>query len=59
MLQLLNASQGQGPPEEAVNFMLAVIKGIEPRDQIEAMLAAQMAAVHITAMTFPTSDPPD
>ena len=32
--------------------MLAVITGIEPRDQIEAMLAAQMAAVHMASMTF-------
>jgi hypothetical protein len=32
--------------------MLAVVKGIEPRDQIEAMLAAQMAAVHNATMTF-------
>ena len=32
--------------------MLSVIKGIEPRDQIEAMLAAQMAAVHLATMTF-------
>jgi hypothetical protein len=32
--------------------MLAVVKGIEPRDQIEAMLAAQMAAVHMASMTF-------
>jgi hypothetical protein len=32
--------------------MLSVIKGIEPRDQIEAMLAAQMAAVHMASMTF-------
>jgi hypothetical protein len=38
--------------EEEVNFMLAVIKGIKPKDQLEAMLAAQMAAVHITAMKF-------
>jgi len=52
MLQLVNASKGEGPPEKAVNFMLAVIKGIEPRDQIEAMLAAQMAAVHMASMTF-------
>ena len=36
----------------ASNFMLAVIKGIEPRDQVEAMLAAQMAAVHNATMTF-------
>jgi hypothetical protein len=51
-LQLVNASKGQGPSEKAVNFMLAVIKGIEPRDEIEAMLAAQMAAVHMASMTF-------
>ena len=31
--------------------MLAVVKGIEPRDQIEAMLAAQMGAVHNATMT--------
>jgi hypothetical protein len=29
-----------------------VVKGIEPRDQIEAMVAAQMAAVHNATMTF-------
>jgi hypothetical protein len=32
--------------------MLSVVKGIEPRDEIEAMLAAQMAAVHMASMTF-------
>ena len=32
--------------------MLSVIKGVQPRDQIEAMLAAQMAAVHMATMTF-------
>ena len=35
-----------------VNFMLSVVKGIKPRDQLEAMLAAQMAAVHMATMTF-------
>jgi hypothetical protein len=52
MLQLVNAGQGPRPSENAVDFMLAVIKGVEPRDQIEAMLAAQMAAVHMASMTF-------
>ena len=28
------------------------MNGIEPRDEIEAMLAAQMAAVHMATMTF-------
>jgi hypothetical protein len=51
--QLINAgSQGPAPDESGMNFMLAVIKGIDPRDQIEAMLAAQMAAVHMASMTF-------
>jgi hypothetical protein len=32
--------------------MLSVVKSIEPKDEIEAMLAAQMAAVHMASMTF-------
>jgi hypothetical protein len=32
------------------NFALSVIRGIEPRDQLEAMLGAQMAAVHMATM---------
>jgi hypothetical protein len=36
--------------ERQLNFMLSVVKGINPRDQIEAMLAAQMAATHAATM---------
>jgi hypothetical protein len=51
--QLANASaHGQNTDERGLNFMLSVIKGIEARDQLEAMLAAQMAAVHVASMTF-------
>jgi hypothetical protein len=51
--QLVNAgSQGPKADEQGINFMLAVVKGIESRDQVEAMLAAQMAAVHMATMTF-------
>ena len=51
--QLANASRrGQDIDEHGLNFMLSVIKGIEARDQLEAMLAAQMAAVHVASMTF-------
>lgn len=32
--------------------MLSVVDGIEPRDEVEAMLAVQMAAVHLATMTF-------
>jgi hypothetical protein len=53
MNQLANASaHGQDIDERGLNFMLSVIKGIEPRDQLEAMFAAQMAAVHVATMTF-------
>jgi hypothetical protein len=51
--QLINVgSQGPAVEEKGTNFMLSVVKGIGPRDQIEAMLAAQMAAVHVATMTF-------
>jgi hypothetical protein len=41
-----------GEPDERENaFILSVVKGIRPRDQLEAMLAAQMAAVHMRCMT--------
>src|SRR6516164_625658 len=50
--QLANASAHGQDIERGLNFMLSVIKGIEPRDQLEAMLAAQMAAVHVATMTF-------
>jgi hypothetical protein len=51
--QMVNAStQGQTPDERALNFMLAVIRAVEPKDELEAVLAAQMAAVHMATMTF-------
>ena len=53
LAQLANAAT-KGPiiDERQLNFMLAMVTGIEPRDQLEAMLAAQMAAVHNATMTF-------
>ncbi len=51
--QVGNAASRSGKPnEDNLNFMLSVIKGIEPRDQVEAMLGAQMAAVQMATMTF-------
>ncbi|UVK43266.1 hypothetical protein BPNPMPFG_005044 [Mesorhizobium sp. AR07] len=51
--QLVNiGSQGQVPDEPGTNFALAIVGGIAPQDQVEAMLAAQMAAVHMATMTF-------
>jgi len=46
------AAEGQVLNEDQFNFMLSIVKGIEPRDQVEAMLAAQMAATHNAIMTF-------
>jgi hypothetical protein len=51
MAQLATAGGGE-PDELRLNFMLSIIKGIKPRDQLEAMLAAQMAAVHSATMRF-------
>ncbi|MBO6806752.1 hypothetical protein [Thalassospira sp.] len=54
---LLTQPAGVGTVEQeddprGINFMLSVVKGIEPQDEVEAMLATQMAAVHMASMTF-------
>jgi hypothetical protein len=38
--------------EDRFNFLLAVIKDAKPSDQLEAMLFAQMAVVHLSFMKF-------
>ena len=51
--QLGNAgTQGGEVVEEAVNFMLSVVQGMEPKDHLEVMLIAQMTAVHMAAMNL-------
>jgi hypothetical protein len=51
--QLTNAGTiGHEDDPRGANFMLSVIKGVEPQDEVESMLAAQMAAVHMATMTF-------
>jgi hypothetical protein len=53
LTQLANVgSSGREIDEGGLNFMLSVVRGIQPRDQIEAMLAAQAAAIHLTIMKF-------
>ena len=50
--QLSTLSRTNGKVSEAdVNFMLAAINGIEPRDEAEAMLAAQMTAIHMATLS--------
>ena len=38
--------------EAKLNFVLSLVKGAQPRDQLEAMLATQMAAVHMSTMSI-------
>ena len=42
----------QGKKFDAVssNFLLSVVRGVKPRDELEAMLAIQMAAIHQATM---------
>jgi hypothetical protein len=45
--QLANVSVRDGKvSERELNFMVDVVKGIQPKDQLETMLAVQMAVVH-------------
>jgi hypothetical protein len=48
----LAKSGGGEIDEKQLNFKVAVVKGFKPRDQMEAMLAAQMANVHTLTMHF-------
>ena len=36
--------------EEVLNFLLSVVRGVQPRDETEALLATQMAGVHTAIM---------
>ena len=46
------ASPGREIDEARLNFIVSIIKDNQPRDQNEAMLVAQMAAVHLAMMSF-------
>ncbi|WP_438750018.1 hypothetical protein [Pararhizobium sp. O133] len=51
--QLINVtSKGSEVDIDALNVAVALVRGIEPRDHLETMLALQMAAVHLASMTF-------
>jgi hypothetical protein len=51
--QLVTAATEGGKVDELrLNFMLSIIKDVAPKDQLETLLAAQMAAVHMATMSF-------
>jgi hypothetical protein len=43
-------AQGHAIDEGASNFLLSVVRGVQPRDELEAMLAVQMGAIHQATM---------
>jgi len=53
MGQLANLTMTDGKlNEDQLNQTLALIRGIDPQDPVEAMLAAQMAAIHTATLTY-------
>ena len=49
---ILNQAINVGDSEADTNFVLSVVRNVEPRDELETMLATQMAAIHLATMTF-------
>jgi hypothetical protein len=50
--QLADVSRsGKSATTRELDFTLSLVRGIGPRDETEALLAAQMAAVHVATMT--------
>jgi hypothetical protein len=54
LLAALQATRDDLPLETKVNAALAVIAGVAPRNEVEALLAVQMAMTHIAAMRMLT-----
>lgn len=51
--QVVNATtQGKAPDPASVNAALGFIRGLKPRDELEAAMAAQMVATHKAAINF-------
>jgi hypothetical protein len=51
IVEQLGDAASYGRDEQALDFMLSVVKSIKPRDQVETMLATQMAEVHVATLT--------
>jgi hypothetical protein len=43
-------AHGRNIDEGASNFLLSVVRGVQPRDELESMLAVQMGAIHQATM---------
>jgi hypothetical protein len=51
IVEQLGEAASLGRDEQALDFMLSVVRSIKPRDQVETMLAVQMAEVHMATLT--------
>lgn len=49
-MNLLTCGKNSAQPDQAVQIALDALSGINPRDELEGMLAVQMVAVHDAAM---------
>ncbi len=53
IMQLANiGSKGPKVDADGTAFVASIVAGVKPRDELESMLAAQMAAIHNATMTF-------
>lgn len=43
-------AQGRKVDDTASNFLLSVVRAVKPRDELEALLAVQMGAIHAATM---------
>ena|GEM_PF-410002 len=50
LVAALQATRDDLPLETKINAALAVIAGVDPRNEVEALLAVQMAMTHVAAM---------
>ncbi len=54
LIRALQALRDDLPLEHKLNAALAVIEGVKPRSEVEAMLASQMALTHVAALEMLT-----
>ena len=54
-LSVVKSEGGETVSDKVLNAHIAMVRGIAPADEIEAMLACQMAAVHMLSMGAATS----
>ncbi len=45
-------AKGKAVDETNTNFLLSVVRAVQPKDELESMLALQMGAIHIATMAM-------